>query len=298
MHVGYIYRHWIINDKNITKSYVGQVLDKPPEKRWDKHGNGYRSQKKFYNAIKKYGWDNFNHEILLVIRCEIEEEIWFWLDEWECYYIEKYDSFYNGYNNTLGGKGVRGYKHPDEVKRKLSELVKGDKNYFHTHIYRGKDNHFYGKFHTNETKKHLSDLNIGKKATEETKKKMSESHKGIFKGDKHPLYGKYGKESPNYGRKNTEETKEKISESRREYYEQNGTEMLKRGNNPNARKVICLETNEVFGCIADAKEKYGNIDISGCCRGKQKSAGKHPVTKQKLHWMYYDEYIKLKKEGI
>lgn len=301
MHTGYIYRHWIINDKNIMKSYIGQVMDKPPEKRWGMNGSGYttnNAKHKFANAIRKYGWENFEHEILLKIECEDEEELWFWLDEWECYYIEKYDSFYNGYNSTLGGKGVRGYRHSDDMKKYLGDIIRGDKNYFHTHIFKGSDNHFYGKHHTDETKKHLSDVNKGKTMSYETRLKMSESQKGKKAGDKHPLYGKCGESSPNYGRVNTDESKKRISESRKEYFKQNGTEMLKGGNNPNAKRVICLETGEVFDCIKDAKKAYGNIDITGCCNGKQKSAGKHPITKQKLHWMYYNDYLKLKKEGM
>lgn len=300
MHIGYIYRHWIINDKSFTKSYIGQVADKQPQKRWGYDGKGYLTNNqdhKFSRAIKKYGWDNFAHEVILVIECETEEELWFWLDEWETYYIEKYNSFYDGYNSTLGGKGVRGYKHTEETKKELGELVKGDKNYFHTHIYKGEDNYFYGKHHTNETKKHLSDINMGKKATEETKKKMSETHKGMFEGDKHPLYGKCGEDSPNYGRKNTEEVKKRMSGSRKEYYKQNGTEMLKGGNNPKAVKVICLETKEVFDCIAEARNKYGRVGIGKCCQNKAKSAGKHPVTGERLHWMYYEDYLKLKEKG-
>jgi 5-methylcytosine-specific restriction endonuclease McrA len=54
------------------------------------------------------------------------------------------------------------------------------------HAFVGKDNPFYGKKHTDESRK-----------------KMSESHKGIQKGKDHPMYG----------RKHTEESKRKMSES-------------------------------------------------------------------------------------
>ena len=127
MFKGYIYRHWIINDKGQEKSYIGQVYNRTPEQRWKKDGEGYKPQKnneptKFYNAIKKYGWNNFIHEILLVIECKTEEELVFWLDEWEKYYIWLYDSFYNGYNSTTGGSnGIRS----EETKRKMSEAKKG-----------------------------------------------------------------------------------------------------------------------------------------------------------------------------
>lgn len=40
---------------------------------------------------------------------------------------------------------------------------------------------------------------LGKKASIETLKKMSQSHKGLFKGDKNPMYGKH-ENSPAYGK--------------------------------------------------------------------------------------------------
>lgn len=59
-------------------------------------------------------------------------------------------------------------------------------------------------------------------------------------------------------------------------------------NNPNSKKVICINTNEVFNYIREAERKYNvaHQDISACCRGKSKSAGKHPVTGEKLVWRY------------
>ena len=56
------------------------------------------------------------------------------------------------------------------------------------------------------------------------------------------------------------------------------------------RQVICLTTGEIFNSIAQAKQKYkGSIDRA--CQGKQKTAGVHPETGEKLRWMYYDEYL-------
>lgn len=60
---------------------------------------------------------------------------------------------------------------------------------------------------------------------------------------------------------------------------------------PVARKVRCITTGEIFTTIREASKKF-NINacnISDCCRGKQKSAGKHPITKERLVWRYYDE---------
>ena len=44
------------------KSYIGQT-SRDPEKR-ARRGEGYKDSPKFYNAIKKYGFDSFQFEIL------------------------------------------------------------------------------------------------------------------------------------------------------------------------------------------------------------------------------------------
>ena len=61
-------------------------------------------------------------------------------------------------------------------------------------------------------------------------------------------------------------------------------------NNPRARKVKCVTTGEVFNTMKEACEKYNisNQNISKCCRGRLKSAGKHPVTGEKLKWEYVE----------
>lgn len=88
-----VYVH--ICKKGDNKSYVG--ISKDPKKRW-RNGEGYKGQDKFYNAIKKYGWDNFAHIILL--KGLTQEEAW----QKEKEYIIKYDSINDGYNVHEGGK--------------------------------------------------------------------------------------------------------------------------------------------------------------------------------------------------
>lgn len=50
--------------KNILngKVYVGQTCNL--SERWRNNGKNYFNSIKFYNAIKKYGWDNFTHEVV------------------------------------------------------------------------------------------------------------------------------------------------------------------------------------------------------------------------------------------
>lgn len=86
-----VYQHISPNGK----SYIG-ITQQSPFKRW-KNGNGYYKQKKFYNAIKKYGWENFQHNILKENICEEAASYW------EKYYIKEFNSYYNGYNATEGG---------------------------------------------------------------------------------------------------------------------------------------------------------------------------------------------------
>ena len=63
---------------------------------------------------------------------------------------------------------------------------------------------------------------------------------------------------------------------------------LKGEKHPKSKKVKCITTGEIFGSISEATQKYNIHDqnISKCCKGKRKSAGKHPVTKEKLVWEY------------
>lgn len=84
------------NQKN-QKIYVGITDQVPCEKRWN-HGNGYKNNKKFYQDIKKFGFDNFEHRVVCTGLTEeqavkIEKEL-----------IRAYDSVFNGYNNSFGGK--------------------------------------------------------------------------------------------------------------------------------------------------------------------------------------------------
>jgi hypothetical protein len=61
-------------------------------------------------------------------------------------------------------------------------------------------------------------------------------------------------------------------------------------------ETICLETLAKYDSLSDAARWCGlksGSDIGDCCRLKRKSAGKHPETGEKLHWMYYEDYIKL-----
>ena len=62
-----------------------------------------------------------------------------------------------------------------------------------------------------------------------------------------------------------------------------------------AKRVICLNTGEVFLSGAEAAAKYGlhRNSVSRVCNpnSNTKTAGKDPLTNEQLKWMYYDEYL-------
>lgn len=63
-------------------------------------------------------------------------------------------------------------------------------------------------------------------------------------------------------------------------------------NNPTAKKVKCITTGKIFETILEGANYYNiksSSDIVSCCRGRQKSAGKHPVTGEKLIWEYLED---------
>lgn len=74
-----IYKHTLIGT---DLCYIGQTND--IKTRWKP--SAYKTCTKFYNAINKYGWNNFKHEILKD-NLTIDEA-----NEWEEYYIKAYNS--------------------------------------------------------------------------------------------------------------------------------------------------------------------------------------------------------------
>lgn len=103
------------------KIYVGQTINSL-EHRKSGHERDARCEKKntvyFHNALLKYGFENFNWEVLK--ECTSQEE----LDYYEDYYIKEYDSTNKekGYNLKSGGK--LGVVFTDEVKAKIGETTK------------------------------------------------------------------------------------------------------------------------------------------------------------------------------
>ena len=94
------YSIYIIKNNVNDKVYIGQTCQSVHE-RFLQHLKPsilkQRGTYKLYNAINKYGKENFYYDIL---ETGLDYDM---ADEKEIYYISKYNSYYNGYNSTLGG---------------------------------------------------------------------------------------------------------------------------------------------------------------------------------------------------
>ena len=151
--VFYVYVHKKSSDGSIF--YVGKGKNK---RAYSKTGrNSY-----WRNIVAKHGYT------VEIVQNYLPEWLAF---ELESFLITEYKQCgYTLSNLTDGGEGVSGYTHSEEAKRKLSVILKGHK--FNV-----------GRIPSLEARKKMSIAGKGRKRSEETKTKMSDSKKGI----KHPL---------------------------------------------------------------------------------------------------------------
>ena len=104
----YIYK--ITNQIN-NKCYIGKTMKINPYERWKEHqrekDKPSEQHRAIYCALNKYKIENFTFEI-------IEEVSQQELNAKEQYYIQHYNSFHNGYNETLGGDGTAYLELPEQ----------------------------------------------------------------------------------------------------------------------------------------------------------------------------------------
>lgn len=98
------------------KKYVG-ITSQKPERRWQ-NGHGYCGNLHFYNAIKKYGWEEFSHEILFTDLTKEEAE----LKEIEIIAKWNLTDAEKGYNKSLGGNILPELS--EESRKKISFSLK------------------------------------------------------------------------------------------------------------------------------------------------------------------------------
>jgi group I intron endonuclease len=133
-----IYSIYKVTNKINNKVYIGFCCNF--QKRIYRHKYNSTILKKnqhFYNAMRKYGFENFSFE---EIYSSVEKK--HCLSVMEPYFIQEYKSDVFGYNMTSGGEGCFSYKHTEETKKLLS--IQNKKNI-------GSKNGFYGKKHKKET---------------------------------------------------------------------------------------------------------------------------------------------------
>lgn len=104
----------LINHKN----YIGQsvdIYDRWAEHKWELN-NGKHNNQHLLSSWRKYGADNF--EFTIIEQCDENE-----LNEREIYWIEYYDSYLNGYNQTKGGDGCFGKIWTEKERERKSRAI-------------------------------------------------------------------------------------------------------------------------------------------------------------------------------
>ena len=101
------------------KRYIG-ITSQKPEKRW-MNGLGYSETLPFGRAVRKYGWNKFEHKVLIDQLLECEAKCL------ESYLIGLLGTQNKsvGYNITSGGDGVCGFRHTAISKKKMSVAKAG-----------------------------------------------------------------------------------------------------------------------------------------------------------------------------
>ena len=252
-----VYAH--INKIN-GKLYIGQTK-RTLLQRSNFNGSGYNHSRHFFNAIHKYGWENFNHLILingisLDMANIIEEEL-----------IKKYNTTNDNYGYNLKSGGLN-HIPSDETRKIMSENRSGNKHWN------------YGKHWSEETKEKMRKANKGRVIGAEWRKHMSESGKGRIFSEEHKAklaLSKIGEKNPMYNKHLSKKAIGQIKER--------------------ARNILQYDLNGNFikewRCIGDITEYY-NIDASciyRCCLNITKSS-------KGYIWRYKDGKIICKKIDV
>lgn len=212
----------------------------------------YGSGTNIIKAIQKYGKENFKKEILCI--CSNREE----LDEKEKEYIKKYNAvedpnFYNLHEGGSGGDGWRSARrylqqHPEIYQQNAKRLQKWALE--NPELYREK---------------------VIKPFIEKSKEWRRNNPEEVQK-----IMKKVNEAKEQWQKNNPDKHQKQIEKWR------------KKGSEANSKKVICINTGEIFNSISEAARHF-NIhqgNISKCLKGERQSAGKHPITKEKLKWQF------------
>lgn len=143
------------------KRYVG-ITGINPNRRWQ-NGRGYNKCPAFRNAIEKYGWDNIRHDIIMSGLTKEEAE------QFEKLFITAFQTQNPEYGYNCESGGNIGKEVSAESRRKNSESHKGENNYM------------YGRHHTEDARKKMSDIQkhlcVNRPRSKECREKISNSLK-------------------------------------------------------------------------------------------------------------------------
>jgi len=199
-----------------SKVYIGQTK-RPLRKRWLDYKydllKPIQKQRKsgtnvkLKHSVQKYYLETGNIDFLKFSIVEVvdisatanEYETGRLLCEREQFHIKEHKLVYGASKVCNVIAGGRNYNFTDLDKVNISE---SKKRYYQTEA---------GK----ALKQKLREVQTGHKISEETRQKLSESHKGLLSGKNHPLFGKKGQLSPTYGMKHKQESIEKMKQNRK-----------------------------------------------------------------------------------
>ena len=174
-----VYKHTAPNGK----CYIGMTCQ-TIERRARPDGRGYLGCDAFYNAILKYGWDSFTHEILDT-GLTYDEAC-----EKECFYIREYHSLTTewGYNLATGGNANKVMS--EESKQKMSRSLTGrKKGPLSEETKRKLRESRLGKKtgpRSEEYRKRLSEALTGRTFSEQHRQHISDSKRGVYAGSNNP----------------------------------------------------------------------------------------------------------------
>lgn len=250
------------------KVYIGQTLNEERRRKEFLNPQKTYGGQKIQYARGKYKPENFDYCILFEKEYDDVSIATKELNELEISYIKEYDSVKNGYNISIGGESIRAVMQDEDCKRRMIESLK---EYNRTH-----DNAFKGHKHTEETKKILSKLAVGRKSgfsgkhwDEKHRKEHSEALKGKFTKEKNPFYGK----------KHSKDTLNRIVETKSKNIAQIDV---------NTNKIIQIykSLSQAARCVANIKDP---TIISKVCRGYiSPKTGKEYTTAYGYKWKFVD----------
>lgn len=249
-----IYMH---KNKINGKVYIGQTCQTLAN-RWGSDGRRYKGQI-FYNAIQKYGWDNFEHIILKEGLTQEEA------NQQEIYYIQLYQSTNKnfGYNVTKGGNSNTLSDKQKEQRRQLNYQMWANgtfKQLINTEVYCIELDEYFESALAAERKYHIDNSAIQKACKNKLK------YAGVKQGQAlHWIYKK-------------DVTEEKIKQLK------NKTEILKGIEIP----VYCLELDTEYPSATKAGEilHLDPSSIRKTTKGKQKTCGGY-------HWKSLQKKINI-----